>query len=334
MDPRFILAGHLQREYILPLTGRPLLDIPGGSLLYAATGLNIWEDGIGLVACTGQDYLQDWLNLFNQHDWDIRGLHILTESIDQRSFHACLDAYKVDIHNPMSHFSRLGLPFPRALLGYISPINSFSDKRLSPLDAPHPNKIPSDYLDARAIHLCPMDFSTANRISSAFRQAGNAVITLDPSHSYMEKTKLENVRSLLQGITAFLPSEEELRYLFWGRTTNLWEMTEATASFGCEFVIVKRGQLGQILYERETRKRWEIPAYPARVSDLTGAGNSFCGGFLAGYARSFDPLRAVLHGNISASLSVEGSGALHVLDTLPGLAEKRLESLAGNVKLA
>ena len=43
-------------------------------------------------------------------------------------------------------------------------------------------------------------------------------------------------------------------------------------------------------------------------------------------AVTYDPLQAVLYGNISASLVVEGSGPVYALDALPGLAEARLEA--------
>lgn len=332
MNVKFVLAGHLQRDFILPIHGRPQLDVPGGALLYAACGATIWAEKTGLLARVGEEYPQEWLTRFQKHGWDTRGIHILPGSIDQRSFHACLDPQKVETQNPLAHFSRLGLPFPKSLLGYKPPGVAIDDQVMTPPDAPHPGDIPADYLDARGIHLCPVDYTTATRISSAFRQAGTAVLTLDPSQIYMKRTELEKVRSLLQGVTAFLPSEEELRTLFWGRTNDLWEMAEATALFGCEFVVVKKGAGGQMLYDRDSKKRWEIPAYPARVSDLTGSGSAFCGGFLAGYVKTFDPLQAVLHGNISASLNVEGSGGLHALDRLPGLAERRLESLATSVR--
>ena len=333
MDVKFVLAGRLRRDYFLPATGRPLIDVPGGSLLYAASGLTVWEKGTGLLARVGEDYPHDWLKDFNHHGWDTRGVHILPKAVDQRYFQASLDHKTIQHTNPVAHFARLGLPFPKSLLGYTPPSELEDDRKTSPPDAPRPADIPPDYLDARAIHLCPLDFMTANRITSTFRQAGTAVVTLDPSTAYMKPGALESVHSLLRGLTAFLPSEEELRSLFWGNSTDLWEMAAAAASFGCEFVVVRRGERGQMLYDPNSKKRWEIPAYPARLTDLTGAGDAFNGGFLAGYAKTFDPLRAVLHGNVAASLTVEGSGAFHALETLPGLAEARLESLAATVRL-
>ena len=53
MPPNFIIAGRLSREYILPPLGNPLLDSPGGNLLYAAGGLAVWDSKAGLIAPAG-----------------------------------------------------------------------------------------------------------------------------------------------------------------------------------------------------------------------------------------------------------------------------------------
>ncbi|MCX8017774.1 MAG: FprA family A-type flavoprotein, partial [Rhodocyclaceae bacterium] len=45
-------------------------------------------------------------------------------------------------------------------------------------------------------------------------------------------------------------------------------MAEAIAACGCELVVVKRGGRGQMLYDSASRKRWEAPAYPARLLSL------------------------------------------------------------------
>jgi sugar/nucleoside kinase (ribokinase family) len=143
---------------------------------------------------------------------------------------------------------------------------------------------------------------------------------------------LQDLRALLGSVTAFLPSEEELRALFWGQTYDLWEMILAVGSYGCEFVVVKRGAAGQAVYDVKGRHRWEIPAYPARPADPTGVGDAFAGGFLAGYKKTYDPLQATLHGNVSASLKIEGSGAFYPLSVLEGLAEARLGMLSDLVR--
>ena len=109
-------------------------------------------------------------------------------------------------------------------------------------------------------------------------------------------------------------------------------MAATLASFGCEVIVIKRGGRGQYLYERSSNKKWEIPAYPSRLIDPTGAGDVFCGGFLAGFAAGYDPLQAAMQGNISASFSIEGSGVFYLLDSMPGLAQARLHSLSNLIR--
>jgi hypothetical protein len=331
MEPIFVIAGHLRRDYLLPPAGRPLLDVPGGNLLYAAAGLGIWDNDIGLLARAGEDYPQEWLLSFEKRGWDRHGIHILAGGLDLRYFQARLDPETFQRTNPVTHFARINLTFPKALLGYQPAIDTDDRRNIHPA-SPRPADIPVEYLDAHAVHLCPLDYLTTSRLLSTFRQANVTFLTLDPYAAYMTNTTFVDICILLQGLTAFLPSEQELRALFWGRTDDLWQMAEALGGYGCELIVVKRGAHGQMLYDTVSKKRWEVPAYPARLEDLTGAGDSFCGGFLAGYQKTYDPVRAMLYGSVSASLTIEGSGAFHALDSLPGLAQARLESLAGLVR--
>jgi ribokinase len=76
-----------------------------------------------------------------------------------------------------------------------------------------------------------------------------------------------------------------------------------------------------------------VPAYPAKVRDVTGAGDAYCGGFLTGLAETEDPVEAALRGAVSASLVVEGVGALYALDSAAGLAQARLDSLRSSIRI-
>jgi sugar/nucleoside kinase (ribokinase family) len=323
-----VIAGQLRRQYLLPPDGRPLLDTPGGNLLYAASGARLWtEEGVGLLARIGEDYPQEWLRTFQKSGFDTQGVKILPESLDLRTFLVYTDVNTAQSANPVSHFARLGLTFPKSLLGYQSPEEKQDSRARQNPDSPRLLDIPETYKQPRAVHLCPLDFTTHAQFTAAFRQFGAGVITIDPNPGYMNANFLLDLRSLLQGVTAFLPSEDQIRALFWGRTDNLWEMAATLGSFGCQVIVIKRGGRGQYLYETETGRRWEIPAYPTQPVDVTGAGDAFCGGFLAGYAETLDPLQACLHGNVAASLNIEGSGPFYTFDAMPGLAQARLESL-------
>jgi sugar/nucleoside kinase (ribokinase family) len=332
--PRFIIAGQLRREYIILPSGEALSDVPGGNVLYAAVGVAIWEPHPppGILARVGEDYPQDWLAEFARRGMDTRGVRVLSQAVDVRSFTAYLSRSTRASEDPVSHYARVGLPFPRALLGYRDASSSLGSRTtLLPISL-RQGDIPPDFLDASAAHLCPLDYLTHSLLPAVLRQAEFTTVTLDPSPGYMNPTFWDDVPALLTGLTAFLPSEEELRSLFQGRSNDLWQMAEALAAYGCEIIVIKRGEGGQYLYDAPGRTRWEIPAYPARLVDPGGAGDTFCGGFLAGYRLTYDPVEAALYGNIAASLVVEGIGPFYALDSLPGLARARLDSLKQGVR--
>lgn len=325
--PPFIVAGRLQREYLLPPVGQPLLDAPGGSLLYAAGGLAQWEGQAGLLAKVGEDLPRKWLHDLKSRGFDVSGIKILRQNLDLRTFIAYTDIDERTSNNPVTHFARREMTFPKSLLGYQPPPESKEDERVPEPHALTVRDIPKHYLEARAVHICPMDYVTQTGLISAFKSGSVTTATLDPSPGYMLPSFLKDLRFLLKGVMAFLPSEDELRSLFWGKTHDLWEMAEALGEYGSEVIVVKRGGQGQLVYNALSKQRWEIPAYPARRADPTGAGDAFCGGFLAGYHKTYDPLEAALYGGVSASLNVEGSGPFYGQTVLHGLAEARLTAL-------
>ncbi len=329
---RFIIAGHLHRNFILTPSGSACLDLPGGNLIYAAVGLRLWDSHIGLIGRVGEDYPQEWLAQMGQQGLDTRGVKILPASLDHRRFAAYLDQEDHTSSNPVAHFSRLGLPFPKALLGYTDPVVQM-DSRTQPTSfTVRLSDFPSDYLDATAAHLAPMDYLSHTLLPPALRQGHVTTITLDPSAGYMNPTFWDDIPVVLRGITAFLPNEDKMLSLFQGRTEKLWDMADELAAMGCEIIVIKRGLRGQIVYDHARHARYIIPAYPARVVDPTGAGDAFCGGFLAGLRSSYDPLEAALYGNVAASLVIEGSGPYYALDAMPGLAEARLQALRDMVR--
>ena len=332
MIPTLLFAGRLNREYVLPIEGVPILDRAGGSPLYAAGGATVWGKKIALLARVGEDYPNQWLQNFGNYGISTEGVQIIPGSLDLRSFRAYSETRKLSRANPVKHFAERKLGFPKALLGYRPP-----EKREKLEIERHPatplaTEIPAEYLESKAVHIAPLDFNSQGQLLTTFRAASVKIITLDPSLHYMSPSRRQDLHLFLEGLTAFMPSEEELRQLFWGQTHDLWEMVEELGGFGCQFIIVKRGEKGQLLYDANSKKRWELPAYASRVADPTGAGDAFSGGFLASIQQYEDPLRAAASGNISASLSMEGSGPFYPAEILPGLAQARLDALIGMVR--
>ncbi len=329
MQPTFIIAGKLNREYILPASGRPLLDSPGGSLLYAAGGLAVWDTNAALIGRVGPDYPQQWLRDLEKQGFNTSGIRTLRElqNIDLRTFVAFTDFDQRHHTNPVSHFARRELTFPKSLLGYQPVDESREDPRLPDPVSPTALDVKKEYRDVRFVHLCPFDYISQSQMVNLFKGGPDHTVSLDPAAGYMTPPFWRDLRLVLQGVTIFQPSEEELRALFWGETNDLWEMAQKVGEYGPQIIVIKRGSQGQMVYDLRGNRRYEIPAYPSRLVDPTGAGNVFCGGFLAGFQRTNDPLMAALYGSVSASLKIEGSGPFYQLGVLPGLAQARLHAL-------
>ncbi len=299
---RYLIAGSLTRSTIIATDGRIRIDQPGGSALYAAGGLGLWDTSAGILASVVSDYPADWLKSFEDRGLDIHGIHLLKEPFDTRHFVAYDQTGFVDHSAPVSIFLKAGSPFPHELLGY-SPQEVQLDSRNRPgILTLRPSDVPTEYMDATAVHFCPSDFLTHSLMPGNLRQGQIQTITIDPSPGYMNKTFWDDIPQVIAGITAFLPSEEEVYSLFEGKTRDLREIAAALAGFGCEFVVIKRGAQGVLLYEHVSRTYWEIPAYPVQIVDPTGAGDAFCGGFLAGLRLKYDPFEAALMGSVSAHL--------------------------------
>ena len=84
---------------------------------------------------------------------------------------------------------------------------------------------------------------------------------------------------------------------------------------------------GAAVYDRRRDLFQQALPFPAHVDDLTGAGDSFCGGFAQGYLETGNAFQAALYGTTSASFIIEGFGGLHALAVSRQQAEQRLADL-------
>ncbi len=82
------------------------------------------------------------------------------------------------------------------------------------------------------------------------------------------------------------------------------------SSWGIDIVIITMGSEGVLLLQNNTFTH--IPAYPAVVTDTTGAGDAFNGAVAAALANGKDVLNAVKYAAAFASLAVEREGAANM----------------------
>lgn len=87
---------------------------------------------------------------------------------------------------------------------------------------------------------------------------------------------------------------------------------DAVADFylrlGPPVVVLKMGESGVLLATPQSRVR--IPAFPCKPVDATGAGDSFCGNFLARTLAGDAPETAARYAAVAAALKCEGYGAV------------------------
>ncbi|NMB55545.1 MAG: carbohydrate kinase family protein [Leptolinea sp.] len=330
---RYLISGLLTRSTIITTDGRIRVDQLGGSALYSAGGLGMWDTSAGILATAGNDYPIEWLESLSLKGIDTHGIRITDEPMDVRHFAAYDQDGNPDKSAPVSIFLRLEAPLPYELLGYVPREIQLDSRNRPGKFTLRSADVPDEYMDATAVHFCPTDFLTHSLMPGNLRQGQIQTITVDPSPGYMNKAFWDDIPQVIAGITAFLPSEEEALSLFEGRTRDLKEIAAALAAYGCEFVIIKRGAQGVLLYEQVSRTYRVIPAYPASVIDPTGVGDAFCGGFLAGLRLKYDPFEAALMGSVSASFKIQGVGPFYPMEALPELVNARLEILREKSKI-
>jgi len=161
-------------------------------------------------------------------------------------------------------------------------------------------------------------------MAQAMRRANpQALITLDAGERYMLPGWQAQLDELLQAVDVFLPSLLEVNTLC-GRSLDRAALsTWLTPERWPHLLLgVKMGAEG-CLIRNPTGDLCHIPAYPAKVTQVVGAGDCFCGAFHVVYCATRDPLEAALYASAAASLLIEELENQHVLT--------RREEIAGRV---
>ncbi len=329
---KYLFLGGIREDYCITHTNRAISGALGGNAIYSAVGARIWSDSVGILGRIGSNFDRVKLERIEQMGVDTSNVNALSQPLSTITFYAYLSPEEcVDI-NPTFHYRRINKPMPKALLDYKSSTEGQGDRRnFTPLTI-RPTDIPQSVRGVQGVHLAPADYLSHVSIPQRFQSNNIHLITLDPSVRYMTPIFKRDLPTLLKGIDAFLPSELEAREFFSRGIKDTWEIAEAFSEMGPRFVVIKRGNRGQALWDRDSKRRWLIPAYPSKIRDVTGAGDAFCGGFLVGLNETQDPVEASLRGSVSSSLVVEGSGALYALGATPGLAQARLSSLRSGLR--
>ncbi len=301
--------------------GRTHINTLGGGGTHAVVGMRVWTRAVGLVAAVGEGFPEAHREALRTRGIDLEGV----------------------IHRP-------GVPMPRAWQ-IIEP----DERRVEVFRTPHAEflamlprveEIPSRYLQGRGFHLLWGDLPGFTLlVSSLRRRAPHLLLLWEPTPEQVRDAGAgwapALMRDLLGQVDVFSPNAAEAlamtgeptieaalqtlrRWGYEGRRARGEGVQERPV------IAVRMGKEGALIVTPAWERPARIPAVPASVVDVTGAGNAYCGGFLVGYAETGDPVLAGRYGAVSASFAVEQFGIPFIDETVEAEARRRLASLAAD----
>lgn len=321
----YIIIGKLSRDFILTSEGNDINDLPGGHLLYAAIGMSPWERHPGLVARIGKNFPESFLELLEKYGYSSYGLKQTGLELDHRNFISFFerksDSAKQTQQNVLSQYFKAGKPFPRALLGYNSRNNNDDSLTVRTPYTVLARDIPPEYLEARCVHLCPMDYLSHNLLPQAFSGMTRRTVTVQAGKGYMRPYFYDAVKTLVNGLSAFIVRERALQELFFEKRkiSLLPDMMKTLLDFGAENIVVKANDCSYYFINRNDRLVKKLPSSVQGEFEKIGELSCFCGAYLVGLNETYDYVKAVCCGASRASLlqnDLNPFNNLHVFDGL------------------
>ena len=270
---------------------------PGGGALYSAIGAMLWHRPAAICSTVGADYPEGHLERLAAAGIDTSAVQRTTEC------------------------NSLGLWLLYEASGTRHQFEKSAGGTFRQLDELRPRAADLDFTPA-AVHLAPQS-SAGHLAALADHVPGPVPVSLDLLvESYIDTAPYLD-GPIFCGLDAFLPSTAEVQALW--RHDDAHKLSAELKTRGFTGVLaIKRGAGGVDVQVGDVTVH--VPAAAGTVVDVTGAGDAFCGGFLAGLIATGDPVLAAAHGVVSSSFIVETRGALAALDALD--RERATERLA------
>ncbi|MPZ75305.1 MAG: sugar kinase [Deltaproteobacteria bacterium] len=271
--------------------------ILGGSASYFALAASFFTR-VRIVGVIGQDFPQEYLDLFSQRPIDLEGV----KKEPGETFH-----WRGKYHEDINVRDTLELHL-NVLSGFVP-------------------QLPELYRDAEYVFLGNIDPLMQLEVLNQIRRM--RLVVCDTMDHWIRES-LEDLRKVLKRIEILVINDSEARLL--SGYNNIVRAARAILKMGPKVVLVKRGEYGVLQFSDSTI--FATPAYPLEeVFDPTGAGDSFAGGFLGQLARSSDQSqqgirRAIVYGSVVASFTVEDFGVKRLAGVSLAEIEERYKSFA------
>jgi ribokinase len=316
VTPALVTVGGLTVDNVVSADGTVALARAGGNGAYAAVGALQFQDRVGLVSHAVASYPRDVLARLEAGGVDLGGVRWSDVRLSACNWFIYDDEGRRDeaLSSPPEALAAAGFPTDRLTRAQAAAWRATLMARDAPDELSYsafratrpltPDQVPDAWRGARGVHLAP----SAPEVMLAMldRFGPDTVVTADPGWQLAERP-LASLAPLLVRLRAFLPSEVELRALVPG--AGLAEALAELAELCPGAVAVKLGAKGVLVWDRAAAAPVAVAARPVAAADPTGAGDSFCGGFLAGLVETGDPINAARFGAIAASRVVTRFGA-------------------------
>lgn len=285
-SPSLVCLGNFTVDDVYLPDGSVTLNCMGGNALYAFLGARLWEPSVQLLAPLSPDVPESTLDAMRIAGFD-------PDILPKRE--------APTIHNRIFYDDKGGRRWE----------NSTSLEEFYTL-SPIPGDFPPPYLEAKAFLILAMSLRAQEELVSWLKEHTMGIIVLDTQEDYIAGNEAR-VKRLISSVDICLPSEVEVRYLLGRR--DLLAAARELADSGPPLVVIKNGKDGALIYDHNSGDWFIQPAQTRKVVDTTGAGDAFCGGFMAAYLQNRNDLRrAARAGSISASFAIASFGMQALLN--------------------
>lgn len=316
MTPELVTIGGLTVDNVISSDGTVALARVGGNGAYSSVGALCWARTVGLVSVAVSTYPKAALATLRDNGIRLDGVALADAELESCNWFIYDDEGNRHerLSSPPGALAEAGFPTDRLSPAQVARWQEMLRGRdiagelsYSQFRDTHPivaRQVPGSYLAARGVHLAPSRTVVLDAMLPLFNARG-MVVTLDAGWQLAELS-LPELEPLLAQVDAFLPSEVELRAILPG--VEIEPALGLLAARCRGTAAVKLGAKGALVFDKAAGRAVLVPVLPTHAIDPTGAGDSFCGGFLAGLVETGDPVRAACFGAVSASLIVSRFG--------------------------
>ncbi|MEM2401286.1 MAG: carbohydrate kinase family protein, partial [Candidatus Bathyarchaeia archaeon] len=176
-----------------------------------------------------------------------------------------------------------------------------------------PSLIPVEGLGPESIvHVSPLPPSKVRRIVQLIRERKpKTKISVNAWMGYIRGENKNILREIASEVDFFILNDSEAKALADARS-----LSAALKVLKSRMLVVTLGELGAII----SRENGEIQMVPAlrfpieRIVDTTGAGDTWCGSFLAAYKQTGDLMKSVTAASVISSIKCSGWGFSKLLN--------------------